>query len=146
MDTCISGSYFMRAQAAMLKLGLGLMLVGYAIASHAAQAGFGESAPGGVDVLSIPLAYSISGNELASDSGTSQNVHDRFGFGKLPNLRPRFDLKQLAAWVASIRWHVSEKDNHALFSPRLQVESSASLLTITPRSHSIAVEWSRKLD
>jgi hypothetical protein len=145
MNTCISGSYFMRAQAAMLKLGFGLMLLGYAIASHAAQAGFGESAPG-VDVFSIPLAYSISGNELASDSGTSQNVPDRFGFGKLPDLRPHFDLKKLAAWVASIRWHVSEEDNHALFSPRLQVESSDSVISVSPRIHSIMVEWSRKLD
>ena len=145
MNTCISGSYFMRAQAAMLKLGLGLMLIGYAIASHAAQAGFDESAPG-VDVYTIPLAYTITGVDRASDPGTNEQLAGRFGFGKLPNLRPYFDLKKLTAWVSSIRWHLSEQDNRVLIAPRLQVESRDDLISIRPRSHSLMVEWRRKLD
>jgi hypothetical protein len=145
MYTCISGSYFMRAQAAMLKLGLGLMLVGYAIASHAAEAGFDESARG-VDVFSLPLAYSISGVDRASDLGTNEQLPSRFGFGKLPNLRPYFDIKKLTSWVSSIRWHLSEQDNRVSIAPRLQVESRDTLISVRPRSHSISVEWSRKLD
>ncbi|MGB9094785.1 MAG: hypothetical protein WCB93_11785 [Gallionella sp.] len=129
----------------MLKLGLGLMLVGYAIASHAAQAGFDESAPG-VDVFSLPLAYTITGVDRASDLGTNDQLPDRFGFGKLPNLRPYFDLKKMAAWVSSIRWHLSEQDNRVSIAPRLQVESRDNLIDIRPRSHSITVEWHRKLD
>jgi hypothetical protein len=145
MYTCISGSYFMRAQAAMLKLGLGLMLVGYAIASHAAQAGFDEPARG-VDVFSLPLAYSISGVDRASDLGTNEQLPSRFGFGKLPNLRPYFDIKKLTSWVSSIRWHLSEQDNRVSIAPRLQVESRDTLISVRPRSHSISVEWRRKLD
>jgi hypothetical protein len=145
MYTCISGSYFMRAQAAMLKLGLGLMLVGYAIASHAAQAGFDEPARG-VDVFSLPLAYSISGVDRASDLGTNEQLPSRFGFGKLPNLRPYFDIKKLTSWVSSIRWHLSEQDNRVSIAPRLQVESRDTLISVRPRSHSILVEWRRKLD
>jgi hypothetical protein len=145
MNDCNSGSYFMRAQAVMLRLGLGLMLVGYAIASHAAQAGLDQSAPG-VDVFSLPLAYSITGVDRASDLGTNDQLPDRFGFGKLPNLRPYFDLKKLTAWVSSIRWHLSEEDNRVSIAPRLQVESSDTLISIKPRVHSITVEWRRKLD
>ena len=145
MNTCISGSYFMRAKAVLLKLGLGLMLVGYAIASHAAPVGFDESSPG-FDVLSLPLAYSITGVDQSSDLATNDQLPGRFGFGKLPNLRPYFDLKKLTAWVTSISWHVSEEDNHPTFSPRLQVESRDSLISIRPTSHSLTVEWSSTLD
>jgi hypothetical protein len=145
MKTCISVSYFMRAQAAMLKLGFGLVLVGYAISSHAAQPGVDDFAPG-ADVLSIPLAYSIIGNDRAPDPGANHNAPDRFGFGKLPNLRPYFNLQKVAAWVASIRWHMTEENNRASFSPRLRVESRGTLISIRPRSHSITVEWHRKLD
>jgi hypothetical protein len=145
MKTCISGSYFMRAQAAMLKLGFGLVLVGYAIASHAAQPGVDDFAPG-ADVLSIPLAYSITGVDRTSGPGTNNQQPDRFGFGKLPNLRPYFNLQKVAAWVASIRWHMTEENNRASFSPRLRVESRGTLILIRPRSHSITVEWHRKLD
>jgi hypothetical protein len=145
MNDCNSGSYFIRAQAVMLKLGLGLMLVGYAIASHAAQAGFDQSAPG-VDVFSLPLAYSITGIDRASGLGATDQLPGRFGFGKLPNLRPYFDLKKLTTWVSSIRWHLSEEDNRVSIAPRLQVESKDSLISIRPSVHSITVEWSRKLD
>ena len=145
MKTCISGSYFMRAQAAMLKLGFGLVLVGYAIPSHAAQPGVDDFAPG-ADVLSIPLAYSITGADRTSGPGTNNQQPGRFGFGKLPNLRPYFDLKKLTAWVTSISWHMSEEDNHPSFSPRLQVESRNSRISIRPTSHSLTVEWSSKLD
>jgi hypothetical protein len=145
MYTCISGSYFMRAQAAMLKLGLGLMLVGYAIASHAAQAGFDQSSHG-VDVFSVPLAYSISGVERASSGlGANDQLPARFGFGKMPNLRPYFDLKKLTAWVSSIRWHLSEQDNRVSIAPRLQVESRDTQVSIRPTSHSLMVEWRRNL-
>ncbi|MGA7594428.1 MAG: hypothetical protein WCA64_04450 [Gallionella sp.] len=145
METCISGSYFMRAQAVMLKLGLGALLIGYAIASHAAQAGLNESTPG-VDVLSFPLAYSITGVDRTSNLGTNDQLPDRFGLGKLPNLRPYFDLKKLTTWVSSIRWHLSEEDNRVSIAPRLQVESRDTLISIRPRIHSITVEWHRKLD
>jgi hypothetical protein len=145
MNDCNSGSYFMRAQAVMLRLGLGLMLVGYAIASHAALAGLDQPAPG-VDVFSLPLAYSITGVDRISDLGTNDQLPDRFGFGKLPNLRPYFDLKKLTTWVSSIRWHLSEEDNRVSIAPRLQVESRETLILIRPRIHSITVEWQRKLD
>ncbi|MCG6932293.1 MAG: hypothetical protein LJE57_01515 [Gallionella sp.] len=145
METWISASHFTRAQATMLKLGLGLMLVGYAISSHAAPAGFDNSAPG-FDVISLPLAFSVTGVDQSSGLTKNDQLPGRFGFGKLPDLRPYFDLKKVTAWVASIRWHVSEEDSHPSFSPRLQVESRNNLISIRPTSHSITVEWSTKLD
>lgn len=145
MNTCISGSYFVRAQTVMWKLGLGLMLIGYAIASHGAQSGFDRSAPG-VDIFSLPLAYTITGVDRASGLGTNDQMPDRFGFGKLPNLRPYFDLKKVVSWVSSVRWHLSEEDNRVSMAPRLQVESRDTLISIKPRIHSIMVEWRRKLD
>ncbi len=148
MNTCISGSYFTRAQAAMRTLGFGLVVVGYAIASHAAHADmFGP----GIDLVSIPLAYSLIGNDRAAslDSNTnldaSNRVPDRFG--GMPRLPDYFNnLKNVASWVASIRWHMAEEDSRASFSPHLSVESRETQILIKPLDHSITMIWHRSLD
>ncbi len=143
MNTFISGSYFIRVQAAMLKLGLGLVLGGYAMASHAAQA---DTVAPGIDLISIPLAYSFTGNYPAAGLDANDRMPDRFGFGEMPRLPEYFNLKKVASWVASVRWHMAEENNRASFSPHLGVESRETLILIGPVNRSITMVWHRALE
>ena len=145
MKTFISGPFFNRVYSGALKLGLGLVLAGYAVAAQAAQPGVDDFASG-TDILPIPLAYSISGNVQSYDLGTNSRVPDRFGFGKLPPFPAYLNLQKVASWVASIRWHMTEEHSRASFSPRLRVESRETLILIRPLNRSITMEWHRKLD
>ncbi|MGA8862928.1 MAG: hypothetical protein WBM09_13050 [Gallionella sp.] len=148
MNTCISGSYFTRAQAVMRTLGFGLVVVGYAIASHAAHADtFGP----GVDLVSIPLAYSLIGNDRPVNLDANTNLDANNGapdrFGGMPRLPDYFkNLKNVASWVASISWHMTEEDSRASFSPHLRVESKETLILIEPLDHSITMMWHRRLE
>ena len=147
MKTCISGSYFTRAQAVMRMLGLGLVIAGYVIASHSAHA---DTVSPGFDLVSIPFAYSLIGNDRAADLDANDNLDvnnrapDRFG--GMPRLPEFLNLKNVASWVASIRWHMAEEDSRASFSPHLSVESKETRILINPLDHSITMMWHRKLD
>ncbi len=145
MNTLISGSYFIPARTAMLNLALAWVLLGHAMASHAAQPGMGIFAPG-VDLLSIPLAYSVNGNERAAEAGANDNLPDRFGFGRMPRLPDCFNLEKAVSWAASIRWHMAEENHRAAFSPHLRVESRETLILIRPLDRSITMVWHRALE
>jgi len=136
MNTSISGSYFIEAQAVMLRLGFGLVLIGYAITSHAVQPEAGNFAPG-VDLLTIPLAYSVTANN---------RVPDRFGLAGSSNLPEYFKLEKIASWVASIRWHLTADDNRASLSPHLRIESRETRIEIKPIQRSVWMVWRRPLD
>jgi len=136
MNTSISGSYFIEAQVAMLRLGFVLVLIGYAITSHAAQPEPGNFAPG-VDLLTIPLAYSATANN---------KVPDRFGLAGSSSLPEYFKLEKLASWVASIRWHLTADDNRASLSPHLRIESREAQIEIKPIQRSVWMVWRRPLD
>lgn len=136
MNTSISGSYFIEAQVAMFRLGFGLVLIGYAIASHAAQPEAGSFAPG-VDLLTTPLAHSVTANN---------KVPDRFGFAGSSNLPENFKLEKIASWIASIRWHLTAEDNRASLSPHLRIESKDTRIEIKPIQRSVWMVWRRPLD
>jgi hypothetical protein len=131
-----SGSYFIEVQAGMLRLGFGLVLIGYAFASHAAQPK-GENFAPGVDLLTIPLAYSVAANN---------KVPDRFGLAGSSSLPEYFKLEKIASWVASIRWHLTADDNRASLSPHLRIESRETRIELKPIQRSVWMVWRRPLD
>jgi hypothetical protein len=143
MNASISGSYFIRAQAAMLQLALGLVLVGYAMASHAGQA---DTVAPAIDLISIPLAYSFTGNYRASGLDANYRMPDRYGFGGMPYLPQYMNLKNVASWVASTRRRIAEQDNRASSSPHMRMGFKETFIVIEPLDRSITMMWHRKLD
>jgi len=131
-----SGSYFIEVQVGMLRLGFGLVLIGYALASHAAQPEAGNFAPG-VDLLTIPLPYSVAANS---------KVPDQFGLAGSSSLPEYFKLEKIASWVASIRWHLTADDNRASLSPHLRIESKETRIELKPLQRSVWMVWRRPLD
>jgi hypothetical protein len=151
MNASISGSHFIRAQAAMLQLALGLVLVGYAMASHAAQA---NAAAPAIDLISIPPAYSFTRNDRAAGLDANDRLPDRFGFAGMPYLPQYMNLKNVASsvasnvasWVASTRRYIAGQDNPAPPSTNLNVGSKETFILIKPIDRSITMMWHRKLD
>lgn len=139
MNTSISGSYFIQMRAAILRLCLGCVLCSLLFemhAAHAAQPETGDFATG-VDLYTTPLAHSIIANN---------KVPDRFGFAGSSNFPENIKLEEIAAWVASIRWHLTAEDNRASLSPHLRIQSKETRLEIKPIQRSVWMVWRRPLD
>lgn len=149
MTTFVSGSYFTRVQAAMLRLCAGLVLAGSAVAVHAAQPEGDPFAPG-FDLLTIQVTrYDIVQPDpyrFSAKTGISDIAYGRAGFGGAASLPEYFDLKKVTDWVASIRWHLTADSDRASLSPHLRVESRETLLEIKPLEQSVWMVWRRSLD
>lgn len=145
MNTLIPDSCFKRAQLAFLRLGLGLLLAGYGMASHAAQP-MSDSFYTGVDLITIPLAHSVSENFRVNERGTNYTAPDRFRLGGMSALPKYINIKNIASWVLSVRWHMSEENYHTSFSPELQIDNNGSQYLIKPRVHSITFIWHKALN
>jgi hypothetical protein len=139
MITSTFGFYFIQMRAAMLRLCMGCVLCSLFFemgAAHAAQPEAGNFATG-VDLYTIPLAHSVTANN---------KVSDRFGFAGSSNLPENIKLEEIAAWVASIRWHLTAEDNRASLSPHLRIQSKETRIEIKPIQRSVWMVWHRQLD
>ena len=152
MNTSVSGSYFIQAQASILCMCMGLFLVGFPVATHAAQpeSGLFSTRP---DLLTIQLEKFDSMRQAAyrfdtriGIADTSGNVSGASRIGGTSGVPSFINLIKLPSWVASIRWHMADDSDRASLAPYLRVESKETLVVIKPIEHSAWMIWHKKLD
>jgi hypothetical protein len=152
MITKIPGFCFVQAQAAMLRICMGMSLFGFACHAHAENPQEGIFASG-YDLLSVKFghsenrlqpAYRFSANFGQLDSNGNQSG----SFGILNSIRlPGFIRPEKGSiWSTSIRWHMDAAGARASFSPRLQLQSDETLIVLKPVDHSAWMLWRRALD
>jgi hypothetical protein len=152
MNTSVSASCFISAQAAILCLCMGLFLVGFAVAAHAAQpeAALFSTRP---DLLTIRLEQ-YDGMRLAAYrfdtrvgiADTADNIPGASRFGGTSGVIGYIKQLKLPDWVASIGWHLAADSDRASLAPYLRVESKETLIVIKPLEHSALMVWHMKID
>ena len=154
MNTSVSGSCLIQAQAAIRCLCSGLLLLGFAVA-HAAQPDAGIFSTSS-DLLTVQLEHYDSMRMAAYQFGTKIGIDDTVdnapGASKIAGTAgtsgmPGFiKLLKLPSWVASISWHMAADSGRASLSPSLRVESKESLFLIKPTDRSVWMLWHKKFD
>jgi hypothetical protein len=149
----VFGSGFNQARVAIRGLCSGLLLLGFAVAAHAAQPGT-DSYSTSSDLFTIQLEHYDGMRLAAYQFGSKVGVADTADnvvpgasrFGATTDLPSFIKLLKLPSWVASISWHMSVDSDRASLSPNLRVESKETLFVIKPTDHSVWMVWHRKLD
>lgn len=145
MSNFISGSGFI--QAAMLRICVGLIFVGLAVAAHTAQSEESPFAPD-LDILTIQpvranndrlLPYQFNASITLTRS--EDIVPAGSGFGNTPRLHIIAEPKKEAIWSVNSRWQVTPDSDRISLSPVLRFESKGERLEIKPRRNSIWVGW-----
>ena len=152
MTTSTSGTYFLQAQATMLRLCMGCILCSLIFkmhGAHAAQPSVGTFVPG-IDLAAIKLTR-FDTNQTVTDRfsasvGPTDKASVGFKFGGTSTLPEYINLEKFTTWVASVRWHLTAEDSRASLSPKLQVESRDALIEIKPLDRSVWMMWHRELD
>lgn len=144
MSNFISGTRFI--QAAMLRMCLGAIFVGLAVAAHKAQSEEG-SFTRDVDILTIRPVY--SGAELLLPHRLDMNIalarsEDTVAGSVSSNtlrLRLIAEPKEKAGWPTNARWKITPDGERTSLLPVFRFESKGERIEIKPRRQSIWVVW-----
>jgi hypothetical protein len=148
----ILGFCVVQAQAAMLRICMGMSLFGFACHAHAEnhQEEFFAS---GYDLLAVKFSHSENrlqpANRFSANFGQfDSNGNQPESFGIFNSLRlPGFIKPENgSSWSTSIRWHMDTTGASPSFSPRLQLQSNETLIEFKPVDHSAWMLWRRALD
>ena len=132
------------------RLGLGLFLVGLTVATHAAQPEQDLFAPH-LDLLKIQPVH-------ADTDGLPRLAHYRFSASVVLTHAadvgpPNYSSNSLvlanaasepqpeAVWARSGGWQLISGGDRPSLSPLLRIESKDEKLEVTPRRHSLRIEW-----
>lgn len=136
-------------QTTMLRIYLGLVLVGLAVVVQTAKSEEGYFAPD-LDILSIQTVRSDDGWLFPYRFNTSgvlalseKTAHVGSGFGNTPQLHLVVEPKREALWPTDTRWRIASDSDHdrVSLSPLLRFESKGERIEIKPRRNSIWVVW-----
>ncbi|MDD5300350.1 MAG: hypothetical protein PHD65_07630 [Gallionella sp.] len=145
MSNFISGSGFI--QAAMLRICVGLIFVGLAVAAHTAQSEESPFAPG-LDILTIQpvrasadrlLPYHLNASITLTRSAEAAPAGS--GFGNTPQFHIVAEPKKEAVWSTNARWQIAPDSDRISLSPVLRFESKEGRFEIKPRRHSVWFGW-----
>jgi hypothetical protein len=132
------------------RLGLGLFLVGLTVAAHAAQPEQDLFAPH-LDLLKIlPVHLDTDGLPRLAHYRFSASVvlthaadvgPPTYGSNSPVLANSAIELQQEAVWARSSSWQLISSGDRPSLSPLLRIESKDEKLEVTPRRHSVRIEW-----
>lgn len=144
MSNIVFDSGFIRAFR--LRMCLGFVFVGLAVAAHTAQSAEGSFTPG-LEILSIQLVRSDADwlNTNVALTRSENNAQVWSGISNTSRLYLVAEPKKEAVWSANARWQITPDNGRASLSPLLRFESKGGRIDIKPRRHSVWFEWRKAL-
>jgi len=152
MITKILGFCVVQAQAAMLRICMGMSLFGIACHAHAENPQEYLFASG-YDLLSVKFSHSENrlqpANRFSANFGqfySNGNKSENFKIFKSLRLPEFIKPEHGSFWSTSIRWHMDATGTRATFLPQLQLQSNETLIVFKQVDHSAWMLWRRTLD
>jgi hypothetical protein len=136
------------------RLGIALVLLGLAAATHAAPPGDGIFLPS-LDLLAVqPMQFDAAGLARATPyrftAGivpipVTGNAPSGVVFGNTSRASSTLSPHEETSWTANAGWTQFIGGDRTSWSPLLRVESKAERLELVPRRHSVWIQWRRSL-